>query len=54
MLSVMGSVRNDAHVEKEGTLKKLPHVVRRIDLLHLDLGVDVAMGEEVYVGLLHL
>ena len=40
------------HVDEE-SLEQQPHVVARVDLLHLHLGVDVAVVEEVDVGVLH-
>lgn len=54
VLPVVRCVRDDGHVEKEAPLEELPHVVRGIDLFHLDLGVDVAVGQEVDVGIFHL
>ena len=50
----MRGVGDDAHVEEERLLKELPHVVGCVDLLHLDLGVDVAVIQEVDVCVLHL
>ena len=42
----------DCHVG-EKALEQLPHVVARVDLFHLNLRVDVAVVEEVDVGVLH-
>ena len=50
----MRGVGDDAHVEEERLLKELPHVVGRVYLLHLDLGVDIAVIQEVDVRVLHL
>ena len=50
----MCGIGHNGHVEEEGALKELPHVVRGVDLLHLHLRVDVAVGQEVDVGVLHL
>ena len=50
----MRRVGDDAHVEQERPLEELPHVVGRVDLFHLDLGVDVAVRQEVDVRVLHL
>ena len=49
----MRRIGDDAHVEQERPLEELPHVVGRVDLLHLHFGVDVAVGEEVDVSILH-
>jgi hypothetical protein len=53
-IPVVSGIGDNGHVQKEGALKELPHVVRGVDLLHLHLRVDVAVGQEVHVGVLHL
>ena len=53
MLAIAGRVAHHGHVDEE-VLEQLPHVVARVDLLHLNLGVDVAVIEEVHVAVLHL
>ena len=50
----MCSIGHHGHVEEEGLLEEVPHVVAGVDLLHLHLGVDVAVGQEVDVGVLDL
>ena len=42
-----------SNLRTHGLPPYLPHVIARVDLLHLDLGVDVAVGQEVDVGVLH-
>jgi hypothetical protein len=42
----------DCH--QEAPLEELPHVVGGVDLLHLHLRVDVAVGQKVDVSVLHL
>jgi hypothetical protein len=54
VLPVVSGVGHDGHVEQEAPLEQLPHVVRRVDLLHLYLGVDVAVSQEVDVSIFHL
>jgi len=54
VLAIVGGVGDDAHVEEEAPLEQFPHVVGRVDLLHLDLRVDVAVSQEVNVGIFHL
>ena len=54
MFSIVCRVGDDGHVQEEGPLKELPHVVGRVDLFHLHLGVDVAVGQEVHVSVFHL
>ena len=54
VLPVVRSVRDDGHVEQEAPFEKPPHVMWRVDLLHLDLCVDVAVSEEIYVGVFYL
>ena len=54
VLAVVRGVGHYGHVEEEGALEELPHVVRGVDLLHLNLGVDVAVRQEVDIGVLHL
>ena len=54
VLAIVGGVGDDAHVEEEAPLEQLPHVVGRVDLLHLDLRVDVTVSQEVYVRIFHL
>ena len=54
VLPVMRRVRHDGHVQQEAPLEELPHVVRGVDLLHLDLSVDVAVSQEVDVRVFHL
>ncbi len=54
VLPVVSGVWDDGHVEQEASLEQLPHVVRRVDLLHLNLGVDVAVSQEVDVRVFHL
>ena len=51
---VVSRVWDDGHVEEEAPLEQLPHVVRRVDLLHLHLGVDVAVSQEVDVSVFDL
>ncbi len=54
VLPVVRGVGDDGHVEQEASLEQLPHVVRRVDLLHLYLGVDVAVSQEVDVSVFYL
>ena len=54
VLAIVGGVGDDAHVEEEAPLEQLPHVIGRVDLLHLDLRVDVAVSQEVDVRIFHL
>ena len=44
-----GGVGDEAHIDEE-ILKKRPHVMTGVDLLHLDFGVDVTVIEEVDVS----
>lgn len=46
--------RHLPHVHEEAALEQAPHVVRRVDLLHFHLSVDVTVIQEVDVRLLHL
>ena len=54
VLPVVCRVGHDPHVQEERALEQLPHVVGCVDLLHLHLRVDVAVGQEVDVGVLDL
>ena len=42
-----------SHINEE-VLKQSPHVIARVDLLHLYLCVNVTVVQEVDVGILHL
>lgn len=53
MGSVMGCRTHSHYVHKE-IFKQGPHVIAGIYLLHLHLGVDVTMVEEIDVRCLHL
>ena len=48
-----GNVSHPADVDQE-VIKEFPHVVAGVDLLHLHLGVNIAVVQEVDVGYFHL
>ena len=51
---VVGGIGHNPHVQQEGALKQLPHVVRGVDLFHFHFSDNVAMVQEIDVGVLDL
>ena len=51
---VVGGIGHNPHVQQEGALKQLPHVVRGVDLGGRRIIKKVAMVQEIDVGVLDL
>lgn len=54
MPSVWRCSSNTSHVHEERFLKETPDVMRVVDFFHLHLRVNVAVVQEIDVGLLDL
>ena len=42
------------HILNEALLKQLPHVIRGVDFFHLHFCINVAMSQEVHIGIFYL
>jgi len=49
----MSGVADNCHVQEEGLLEQVPHVVGGVDLLHLNLCVDVTVRQKVDISVFH-
>lgn len=54
VLAVVRRRSHQCHIYEEVALEQRPNVARRVDLLHFDFRVDVAVVEKIDVNLFHL